>query len=318
MTPSDARFIRHAPHRLRHRRSLSFVLSFFHRTAPAAIAGELDARVRDQRGDARHARRDLLLRLHAAADPGRRARRHDGAAPAPGRRLARRGHGVARVRARADLAGRGGRAHAGRASACRSRSSRSSRSHAVWFPADRFATLNGVTMFAGNAGAVIAGAPLAWLVAQTSWRSVFVGLGAAVARARRSRPWWRVRDRPQDMGFAPVNADVAARARTDRHWIRCAGAGARQSRHVARVLRQRRRRRQLPRVRGLVGGAVSGRGLRHDARDAAEHASLLLLGVALGALAIGWLSDRLGEAGADSCACARCCTRCRGCPGSCT
>ena len=29
----------------------SFVLSFFHRTAPAAIAGELDARVRDQRRD---------------------------------------------------------------------------------------------------------------------------------------------------------------------------------------------------------------------------------------------------------------------------
>ncbi len=32
---------------------------------------------------------------------------------------------------------------------------------AVWFPANRFATLNGVTMFAGNLGAVIAGAPLA-------------------------------------------------------------------------------------------------------------------------------------------------------------
>lgn len=49
---------------------------------------------------------------------------------------------------------------------------------AVWFPAERFATVNGVTMFAGNTGAVIAGAPLAWLVTQASWRHVFVALGA--------------------------------------------------------------------------------------------------------------------------------------------
>jgi sugar phosphate permease len=32
---------------------------------------------------------------------------------------------------------------------------------ANWFPADRFATLNGVTLLAGNLGAVVAGAPLA-------------------------------------------------------------------------------------------------------------------------------------------------------------
>src|SRR5512135_2720208 len=49
---------------------------------------------------------------------------------------------------------------------------------AVWFPPNRFATLNGVTMFAGNLGAVIAGAPLAWLVTQMSWRAVFVALAA--------------------------------------------------------------------------------------------------------------------------------------------
>ena len=45
---------------------------------------------------------------------------------------------------------------------------------AVWFPPGQFATLAGVTMFAGNLGAVIAGAPLAWVVTQTSWRTVFV------------------------------------------------------------------------------------------------------------------------------------------------
>ena len=93
---------------------------------------------------------------------------------------------------------------------------------AVWFPANRFATLNGVTMFAGNLGAVIAGAPLAWIVTQTSWRTVFVGL-AVLSIALGVATWLRVRDRPEDLGFAPVNAQRAGRAspaRTGR--ARCA------------------------------------------------------------------------------------------------
>ncbi len=82
---------------------------------------------------------------------------------------------------------------------------------AVWFPAGRFATLNGVTMFAGNLGAVIAGAPLAWLVTQTSWRVVFLGL-AALSIALGVASWLKVRDRPEDLGFAP-GARAAGRPR---------------------------------------------------------------------------------------------------------
>ena len=72
---------------------------------------------------------------------------------------------------------------------------------AVWFPASRFATLNGITMFAGNLGAVIAGAPLAWLVTQTSWRVVFLGL-AALSIALGVASWLKVRDRPEDLGIS--------------------------------------------------------------------------------------------------------------------
>ena len=68
--------------------------------------------------------------------------------------------------------------------------------NAVWFPPARFATLNGVTMFAGNLGAVIAGAPLAWIVTSTSWRGVFVGL-AGLSLALGVATWLVVRDRPQ-------------------------------------------------------------------------------------------------------------------------
>jgi len=163
---------------------------------------------------------------------------------------------------------------------------------AVWFPAERFATLTGVTMFAGNLGAVIAGAPLAWVVAQTSWRSVFVGL-AALSIALGLATWWRVRDRPEDLGFPAVNSIAPPEA--DRHWIHALrevlGNAATWPGFFVNV--------------GIGGSFLAFAGLwavpylvevyGMPRVTAAEHASLLLLGVAVGALAIGWLSDRLGS-----------------------
>ncbi len=83
---NDARFVTRPPPRLRHRaRELrSFVLPSYRtggdrrRTHPG---------VRDQQRGAGHARGDLFLRLHAAADSRRRARRHAGSAADPLGRL---------------------------------------------------------------------------------------------------------------------------------------------------------------------------------------------------------------------------------------
>ena len=50
---------------------------------------------------------------------------------------------------------------------------------------------------------------------------------------------------------------------------------------------------------------------------AAQHASLLLLGVAFGSVIVGASPTGWGIAAA-SCASTRCCTRCRGCRGCCT
>ena len=162
----------------------SFVLSFFHRTAPAAIAGELTrafainaATLGTLAATYFYVYTLLQIPVGVLADTiGPRRLLAGGSLVA--------GVGLARVRARADLGDRGRRDARWSASAYRWRSSRSSRSRAVWFPADRFATLNGVTMFAGNLGAVIAGAPLAWLVAQASWRTRVRRARGAVDRAR--------------------------------------------------------------------------------------------------------------------------------------
>src|SRR5512137_2865193 len=93
--------------------------------------------------------------------------------------------------------------------------------NAVWFPANRFATLNGATLFAGNLGAVIAGAPLAWVVTRASWRAVFVGL-ALLSLGLGFATWIVVRDRPEARGFEPVNRG-AAPSGAPLHWLQALG-----------------------------------------------------------------------------------------------
>ena len=163
---------------------------------------------------------------------------------------------------------------------------------AVWFPANRFATLNGVTLFAGNLGAVIAGAPLAWLVGTISWRAVFVGL-AVLSVALSVATWVRVRDRPQDLGFAPLPVPASADGAASRHWMHALGL----------VLANPATWPGFFVNVGIGGSYLAFAGLwavpylqqvQGMSRNvAAQHGSVLLLGVALGSLAIGALSDRL-------------------------
>jgi sugar phosphate permease len=163
---------------------------------------------------------------------------------------------------------------------------------AVWFAPNRFATLNGVTLFAGNLGAVVAGAPLAWAVSMASWRSVFVVL-AALSALLGVATWLVVRDRPQERGFAPVSTAVAPGARID--WKKA----------LRDVLANPRTWPAFAVNVGVGGSYLAFAGLwavpwlEHaygmSRVAAAQHASALLLGVAFGALAIGMLSDKLGS-----------------------
>lgn len=73
---------------------------------------------------------------------------------------------------------------------------------AVWFDETRFATLTGITMFIGNLGSVSAGAPLAWAAQATGWRTPFVVVGVLSLMIGVSA-WLLVQDRPGDHGPAP-------------------------------------------------------------------------------------------------------------------
>jgi predicted MFS family arabinose efflux permease len=163
---------------------------------------------------------------------------------------------------------------------------------AVWFTPQRFATLAGVTMFTGNLGAVVAGAPLAWIVTLTSWRTVFVAL-AVMSGLLALATWLRVRDRPEELGFAPVNAAAPAVGQVP--WLMA----------VMRVLANPATWPPFIVNLGVGGSFLAFAGLWavpylqqvHGMSRvlAAQHSSLLLLGVAFGSVAIGMISDRLGS-----------------------
>lgn len=164
---------------------------------------------------------------------------------------------------------------------------------ALWFPANRFATLNGMTMFAGNMGAVIAGAPLAWLVTLMSWRSVFAALGLLSALLAIAT-WLYVRDRPEQRGFHPVN-EAPLTTSPAVNWRKA----------LADVLANPATWPGFFVNAGIAGSYLAFAGLwavpwleqtyGMSRVLAAQHASALLLGVAFGSLGIGLLSDRLGN-----------------------
>jgi predicted MFS family arabinose efflux permease len=161
---------------------------------------------------------------------------------------------------------------------------------AVWFTPQRFATLAGVTMFAGNLGAVIAGAPLAWIVTQTSWRAVFVAL-AILSALLAVATWLKVRDRPEDLGLPAAHPPAPSTAHVP--WRSA----------IARVLANPATWPPFVVNLGVGGSFLAFAGLWavpylqqvHGMTrvDAAQHSSLLLLGVAFGSMGIGLLSDRL-------------------------
>ncbi|MBS3935440.1 MAG: MFS transporter [Sulfuritalea sp.] len=157
---------------------------------------------------------------------------------------------------------------------------------AVWFDERHFATVVGASMLIGNLGSVLAGAPLSWLAQTAGWRDVFVGVGL-LSLALGVLAWLFVRDRPAGAGGAVPPT-------FDRTVI------------LAGILRVVRNRATWPAAcvnAGLSGSffAFGGlwvtpfltQGMGMTRAVATAHLSLYFAGFALGCLLIGALSDRL-------------------------
>jgi sugar phosphate permease len=70
-----------------------------------------------------------------------------------------------------------------------------------WFPANRFATVTGVSLLIGNLGGVLAGVPLSEAVAGFGWRSAMLA-SAGVTLLLAVAVWLWVRDDPSERGYA--------------------------------------------------------------------------------------------------------------------
>jgi predicted MFS family arabinose efflux permease len=152
---------------------------------------------------------------------------------------------------------------------------------AVGYEEHRFATLVGLAMLVGNLGAVLAGAPLAWLAQAVGWRTVFIGIGViSLLIALLSTA--RIPDAP-----------LRRSGRT--HWL----VG------LLVVLRNPASWPSFFSNIGLAGVFLGFGGLwlapylmqvHHTSRSiAANHVSLMFIGFAVGAALWGRVSDALGR-----------------------
>jgi len=168
--------------------------------------------------------------------------------------------------------------------------------NAAWFSERRFATMTGLLMFIGNLGGLLSAVPLAWVAAHGSWRGVFVAVGA-VSLLLALLTWLFLRDNPRELGL-PSMQQLEGKPEHP---------PARENWRAAlkTVLANPRTWPGFLIMFGQVGSYLSWGGLwaipylqeaqGMERQLAAWHVSLMILCFALSAVAMGALSDRSGR-----------------------
>lgn len=168
--------------------------------------------------------------------------------------------------------------------------------NAAWFHDRHFGTAVGLTLVLGNVGSVLAAAPLAWVLQFTTWRTVFIVLGG-VSFVLAVLTWLFVRDHPGEAGLPSLREmdGHAAHPPHAGHWF-----GG-----LMTVLRNRYTWPIFWMNLGIGGSFIAFAGLwavpflrdvyGMERVAATQHTSLMLAGFAIGAFSVGVISDRLGR-----------------------
>lgn len=168
--------------------------------------------------------------------------------------------------------------------------------NAAWFRERHFASLSGLTILIGNVGALLAASPLAWVLGFVSWRTVFVAMGL-VSLLLAVLAWWLVQDHPGRADLPSMRELDGEPAHPPHHGHWYDG--------LLLVLKNRDTWPGLFVNLGIGGTFFTFAGLWAvpllrdgyglDTVAATAHTSLMLGGFAIGAFFIGTLSDRLGR-----------------------
>ena len=170
------------------------------------------------------------------------------------------------------------------------------KSNTVWFSERRYGTISGLTLLLGNVGALAATGPMALILLKLEWRTLFVILGG-VAIALAVLSWLLVRNRPQEMGFPSVREmeGLPPHAPRELHWLQ----------DLRAVLANRRLWPGFFYDFGVTGSLFGMLGLwavplLRDVHgltrgEASVYTTLATAAFAVGCLASGGVSDRLGN-----------------------
>ena len=162
-----------------------------------------------------------------------------------------------------------------------------------WFAPQQFAMVSGMALFCGVVGGVFAGVPLRMLVETFGWRPV-MGVSAGIAAVLCLAIWLRVRDDPQERGYASHAAAVHGGVHHGSIWH-----------GLAEVFSYRNTWILLLTPIGVSGAVLTFAGLWGvpylkqvhglETKIAAVVTSTLLIAWALGGPILGALSERIGR-----------------------
>ena len=260
----------------------AFWLSFFHRVAPAAIAGDLTATF-DVSGAALGALAATYFYVYALmqvpsgvlADTlgPRKVLTAGGLVAAAGSMLFASADSLAVAAVGRTLVGLG--VSVGFICVMKL--------NANWFPERQFATATGIANVGGILGAFAATAPLAWLVSVVSWRSVFVWI-AVLSLVLALTTLWTMQDSPHAPRRQPaarenwrqaLAAVVRNRATWPGFWVNFGLSGVNMS------------------FIGLWAVPFLSSTYGMSPVTASNHTSVMLAAYAFCTAGVGWLSDRL-------------------------